>query len=793
MSLSKIKHIVLVLSGKGGVGKSSVTTQLALSLSLAGHSVGVLDVDLTGPSIPRMFGIEDAKVTQAPGGWLPITVHNADESTGVGSLRVMSLGFLLPRRGDAVVWRGPKKTAMVRQFLSDVYWDELDYLLIDTPPGTSDEHISLAETLLQKARPDQLAGAVVVTTPQAVSTADVKKELNFCVKTGIKVLGVVENMAGFVCPNCSECTNIFSSGGGEVMANDFKVRFLGRLPIDPQFSVLIETGKRPSYPKGTLIDGQDVATPETTEGADETKDAATLVHKYRSCSLAPIFGKITADVTSIIESTPHLTINHDVAADLDSTNAFEGPEKLLEVWFAPNAKSLPPTAQENGLKAVKPETWEGMLDLVNCKVLSIVKSEHVDAYLLSESSMFVFAHKIILKTCGTTTLLLGLRRMLKIAAAAGFPFHNAKSIDEVHAAATPYRVFYSRKNFLFPDKQRGPHRSWKQEVKYLDDMFENGSAYMVGKMNGDHWYLYITSPDSTLTPPRTPDSSNGSSPTRSSSKIPTGIVAPYFTANEENADETLEILMTDLDPENAKQFYLAQASAVASERLAAQAKEPKKEGDAEADSAFDVFNNSAETELTVATDLVAEGVTTEGHALGTVVSDTCGLSDVYPTSVYPDARIDAYLFAPCGFSANGVIPAPPETDESGATKAAHYFTVHVTPEPNCSFASFETNVPGGQKGRETADVIEQVVNIFKPGRFSVTLFEAKGKLASRVKNDDDPRRSWGAAIKQKMERIDGYRRIDRVVHDFEDYDLVFRFYVREGWVGDGGARVGEED
>jgi Mrp family chromosome partitioning ATPase len=278
-----------------------VTTQLALSLSLTGHSVGVLDVDLTGPSIPRMFAIEDAKVTQAPGGWLPITIHEADPAAGIGSLRVMSLGFLLPRRGDAVVWRGPKKTAMVRQFLSDVFWDELDYLLIDTPPGTSDEHISLAETLLQKARPDQLAGAVVVTTPQAVATADVRKELNFCAKTGIRVLGVVENMAGFVCPNCSECTNIFMSGGGEVMANDFGVRFLGRVPIDPQFLVLIETGKRPRYPKGTAVNGQDMSS-STSEpnDAEDAKDAATLVKKYPDCSLAPIFKSITADVISAV-------------------------------------------------------------------------------------------------------------------------------------------------------------------------------------------------------------------------------------------------------------------------------------------------------------------------------------------------------------------------------------------------------------------------------------------------------------------------------------------------------------
>ena len=291
-----------MLSGKGGVGKSSVTTQLALSLSLAGHSVGVLDVDLTGPSIPRMFAIEDAKVTQAPGGWLPITIHEADPSTNLGSLRVMSLGFLLPRRGDAVVWRGPKKTAMVRQFLSDVFWDELDYLLIDTPPGTSDEHISLAETLLQKARPDQLAGAVVVTTPQAVATADVRKELNFCTKTGIRVLGVVENMSGFVCPNCSECTNIFMSGGGEVMANDFGVRFLGRVPIDPQFLVLIETGKVPKYPEGTAVNGQDFSTPAGgSNGTQDARDTALLVHKYPHCSLAPIFKSITADVISAVQ------------------------------------------------------------------------------------------------------------------------------------------------------------------------------------------------------------------------------------------------------------------------------------------------------------------------------------------------------------------------------------------------------------------------------------------------------------------------------------------------------------
>ncbi|KAF2125509.1 cytosolic Fe-S cluster assembling factor cfd1 [Dothidotthia symphoricarpi CBS 119687] len=302
MPLENIQNIILVLSGKGGVGKSSITTQLALTLSLQGHTVGVLDIDLTGPSIPRFFGIEDKKVRQAPGGWIPVEVHgrqklpthtNQDGAQEVGELSCMSLGFILASRSDAVIWRGPKKTAMVRQFLTDVLWPRLDYLLIDTPPGTSDEHISLLETLLkQTAGTKQLAGAVIVTTPQAISISDVKKELNFCKKTGIRVLGVVENMAGFVCPNCSECTNVFSKGGGEVMARDFQVPFLGSVPIDPAFVQLIEEGTRPVYPKGTIVDGKEVL---AAKGGEES-----LVDKYRDCSLAPMFdGFVTRLVNDI--------------------------------------------------------------------------------------------------------------------------------------------------------------------------------------------------------------------------------------------------------------------------------------------------------------------------------------------------------------------------------------------------------------------------------------------------------------------------------------------------------------
>ncbi|CAG8956282.1 hypothetical protein HYFRA_00003662 [Hymenoscyphus fraxineus] len=514
------------------------------------------------------------------------------------------------------------------------------------------------------------------------------------------------------------------------------------------------------------------------------------------------------------EGTPHLTINREATIDLDSSNAFEGPEKLLEVWFAAAPELLPPGAKKNGLKAVSSETWKGMLDLVNCKVLSVVESDHVDAYLLSESSMFVFPHKLILKTCGTTTLLLGLRRMLRIAAVeAGFPAPVDQPLDRVTTAATPYRVFYSRKNFLFPDKQHGPHRSWKTEVSFLDEMFTGGSAYMVGKMNGDHWYLYLTTPNSCLTPPLTPDRT---SPTETKVlTLPNSEAYAIGQGSLSNDDETLEILMTDLEQENAKQFYLEHASAVAEGKYAVRAKEARKEaseslGDLSGtgmtasnlngttagnlDDTIDVFDNTLSDEIPTQEKAVEipEELSAEGHALGTVVSEACGLSDVYPASRYPDAKVDAYLFTPCGFSANGVIPSP---DKAGSAAATHYFTVHVTPEPQCSYASFETNVPGRQSGRDTVEIIEHVVNIFKPGRFSVTLFEAKAETPAEVKEvkDEEGKVDHGVIRSKKMERIKGYRRVDRIVHDFDGYDLVFRYYERDDWVAGGAPRLGEID
>lgn len=225
-----VKHIWLVLSGKGGVGKSSTSMQIALSLYDQGYKVGVLDIDLTGPSIPRMFGVEHQKVHQGSDGWVPVYTDSTKR------LAVMSLGFLLGDRGSSVVWRGPKKTAMIRQFLNDVMWGELDYLVIDTPPGTSDEHITVA-TELQSLKPD---GAVLVTTPQEVAAADVRKELSFCRKVNFNILGLIENMSGYVCPHCQECCNVFSKGGGQTLSKQFNIPFLGSIPLDPQLIQIVE-------------------------------------------------------------------------------------------------------------------------------------------------------------------------------------------------------------------------------------------------------------------------------------------------------------------------------------------------------------------------------------------------------------------------------------------------------------------------------------------------------------------------------------------------------------------------
>lgn len=244
--VSRIDTALLVLSGKGGVGKSTVSVQLALALAQAGHRVGLLDLDLCGPNVPRMLGLTGQRVHQCPEGWVPVHVKLPTEAASssvddAAELLVMSIGFLLEGQDDPVIWRGPKKTAMVGQFVRDVHWQLLDYLVVDTPPGTSDEHLAVLEAL-PVGSACRRRGAVLVTTPQLVSVGDVRRELGFCQKTGLPVLGLIENMSGFACPHCAHCSNLFSSGGGQELARAKSLPFLGCLPIDPTVAGCMDQG-----------------------------------------------------------------------------------------------------------------------------------------------------------------------------------------------------------------------------------------------------------------------------------------------------------------------------------------------------------------------------------------------------------------------------------------------------------------------------------------------------------------------------------------------------------------------
>lgn len=357
----------------------------------------------------------------------------------------------------------------------------------------------------------------------------------------------------------------------------------------------------------------------------------------------------------------------------DNIAPFEGPEKLLEIWFAPYASAMPPARDHKdaipggadagrvGLRCVKRQAWEDMLDLVKCKVLSVVEGSQIDAYLLSESSLFVFPHKLILKTCGTTLNLLGLPRILAIAA----------DVCDVHKV---WRCFYSRKSFMFPERQSGPHRDWGAEVEYLDDIFKDaggGAAYTVGKVNGDHWLLYMTTPHA-------PD--------------------PELELGEEDddgpEDYTIELLMSDLAPDARAPFFT------------------------EGEFAPGADENAAE----------------QAHALA--LSARLGISAIFPERA---TRLDAYSFVPCGYSANALVALPP-SDPDVPHQPHHveegYYTIHVTPEAGWSYASFECNVQlssapstsanNRKKGKarmpDLQTLVQRVVQIFQPGRLSLTLF-----------------------------------------------------------------------
>jgi ATP-binding protein involved in chromosome partitioning len=228
--MTKIKHKIAVISGKGGVGKSLVTVNLGIGLAMKEESgkVGVLDADLTGPTIPKMMGLKGEKLEVGPPGIFP--------ADGPEEIKVVSMDFLLPNDEAPVIWRGPLKMGAIRQFLGEVAWGELEYLLVDLPPGTGDEPLSILQLL------PEMDGVVIVTIPSEVSQIVVKKAITFARKMNVPILGIIENMSGMVCPHCGKEIEVFSEGGGKAISVDMGVELLGSIPIDPRVSSASDEG-----------------------------------------------------------------------------------------------------------------------------------------------------------------------------------------------------------------------------------------------------------------------------------------------------------------------------------------------------------------------------------------------------------------------------------------------------------------------------------------------------------------------------------------------------------------------
>jgi Mrp family chromosome partitioning ATPase len=226
-SLKKIKNKILVMSGKGGVGKTSTSVNLSVALAGRGYKVGIMDVDLHGPDVPRMLGLNGTPQVNENNKLSPISYSE--------NLKAISIESFTPNKDDAIIWRGPLKFSAIKQFIGDIDWGNLDFLIIDAPPGTGDEPLTVAQTISD-------AKAIIVTTPQEVALADVRKSINFCKTVKMEVFGLIENMSGFSCPHCGEMVELFGSGGGERTALQMGVRFLGKIPFDPQMVTCGDSG-----------------------------------------------------------------------------------------------------------------------------------------------------------------------------------------------------------------------------------------------------------------------------------------------------------------------------------------------------------------------------------------------------------------------------------------------------------------------------------------------------------------------------------------------------------------------
>jgi len=246
-NLQDVKHIIIVLSGKGGVGKSTVATSLARTLADNGHRVGLLDADIHGPSVPKLLGITQGQLMQSNGQIQPLDVSP--------QLSVVSISFLLKDADSPVIWRGPMKMGIIKQFLGDIHWGTRDYLIIDLPPGTGDEPLTIAQLL------PHADGAVIVTTPQDVALISVRKSIGFVQKLNLPVIGIIENMSGLTCPHCGKTIDVFKTQGGKRIAKEFKVPFLGAIPLDPSIvtsgdageSLVVEASKKTQQAFQTII------------------------------------------------------------------------------------------------------------------------------------------------------------------------------------------------------------------------------------------------------------------------------------------------------------------------------------------------------------------------------------------------------------------------------------------------------------------------------------------------------------------------------------------------------------
>ncbi|HUU50696.1 MAG TPA: Mrp/NBP35 family ATP-binding protein [Nitrospinota bacterium] len=228
-NMTKIRNKLMVFSGKGGVGKTTTAVNLAYGLATRGYQTGILDVDIHGPNVPKMLGIENSRIMVSDLGIEPVSL--------LPNLKVMSLALIGLGKDEPVVWRGPLKAGLIRQFLADVNWGKLDYLIVDSPPGTGDEPLSICQLI------SDINGAIIVTTPQDVAILDSRKGVLFAKKLNIPFIGVIENMSGLVCPYCQKSIDLFKTGGGQKIANDLEVSFLGKIPIEPDIVKLSDEGK----------------------------------------------------------------------------------------------------------------------------------------------------------------------------------------------------------------------------------------------------------------------------------------------------------------------------------------------------------------------------------------------------------------------------------------------------------------------------------------------------------------------------------------------------------------------